>query len=187
MRVPLVVGILAGGRALRMGGRDKAWVERDGRALVLGVRDSLPRDAEILVNANRGLERYASHGLKVVADRWPDHPGPMAGIATLLHAVDSDWLLTTPVDVARLPRDYVDRMLAARTPDPLGIVVAQDEEGLQPLFALYPTRLSSHALESFEAGRRSVRDWQHRFALYPCPFAGERFGNMNSEADLESA
>ena len=38
--------------------------------------------------------------------------------------------------------------------------------------------------ENFEAGKRSVREWQHRFPVYPCRFERVRFGNMNSPEDI---
>jgi molybdopterin-guanine dinucleotide biosynthesis protein A len=169
-----------------MGGQDKAWVERGGRALVLHLLDALSTStAPVMVSANRSLQRYAELNVDVVPDRWPDHPGPLAGIASLLRACREECLLTLPVDAARVPADYETRMLNARGTESHCIVVAQDEEGLQPLFALYPVTLAAHVQEWLESGRRSVREWQHRFAVYPCAFPGLRFGNLNTFADLE--
>jgi molybdopterin-guanine dinucleotide biosynthesis protein A len=185
--VGVVAGILAGGRGERFGGRDKGWIEVDGRALVRRQLDALrPQVARVIVSANRNLEAYEALDVEVVPDRWPGHPGPLAGLASLLEGARAEWLLTLPVDTLRLPLDYAARMLGARGQEAFHCVVAEDDEGLQPLFALYPTALAAHAIETIESGRRSVREWQHRFPVYPCRFAGSRFGNLNSPEDLPS-
>mgnify|MGYP002738704556 CR=1 FL=1 len=73
-------GILAGGRATRMGGVDKGLVVLAGRAMVEYVLDSLrPQTAQVLVNANRSLDQYARYGVPVVADRQEGFLGPLAG------------------------------------------------------------------------------------------------------------
>ena len=75
----ITLGILAGGRASRLGGLDKAWLERDGIPQVLRWRDRFAAETgAVLVSANRGHERLAAHGLHAVPtaspmpDRWAD-------------------------------------------------------------------------------------------------------------------
>jgi molybdopterin-guanine dinucleotide biosynthesis protein A len=181
----LALGILAGGRGERFGGRDKGWIAVDGQPQIERLLASAATaTARTMISANRHLDAYRARGADVVVDRWPDHPGPLAGLASLFGALRENWLLTLPVDAARVPPDYASRMLAARGDETLHIVVAHDDEGLQPLFALYPAGLAAHAIETFESGRRSVREWQHRFPVYPCRFDGWHFGNINSPSDL---
>ena len=61
----LTLGILAGGRATRLGGIDKAWLQRDGRPQVLRLARSMRARAEdIIVSANHDVERYAQAGLR---------------------------------------------------------------------------------------------------------------------------
>src|SRR5690606_24995122 len=145
------------------------------RAQIERVLDMLvPAPGPILVSANRNLDAYRALGVEVVADRWPDHPGPFAGLASLMRELQQDWLLTVPVDARHVPAGYAARMLAARGEEVFQVVVASDEDGLQPLCAMYPRALAAHALETFESGRRSVREWQHRFPVYPCRFDGQR-------------
>lgn len=188
MRAGVALGILAGGRGGRMGGRDKGWIEIDGQALVQRQLDALRAGvSQVLVSANRNLDAYRALGVEVVEDHWPGQHGPLAGIASLLATVRHDTLLTVPVDALQVPPDYVARMSAVSAGERLRVVVAQDDDGLQPLFARYPAALAPHAVESFEAGHRSVRDWQHLFPLYPCRFAGHRFGNLNCPADHPGA
>ena len=53
--------ILAGGRAERMGRRDKGLLPLAGEPLIAhGVRRLRPQVAELLISANRHQERYAA-------------------------------------------------------------------------------------------------------------------------------
>src|SRR5690606_41966641 len=85
-RDAITLGILAGGRATRLGGRDKAWMERGGRPLVLALATRLAPEVDAtIVSANRNAERYLAQGLPPVADRTPD-PGPLGRLAALAAA-----------------------------------------------------------------------------------------------------
>lgn len=180
----VALGILAGGRGQRFGGRDKGWIHVEGRAQILRVLDQVRAQApRLLVSANRHLDDYAALGIQVVRDGLPDHPGPLAGIAALLARAEG-MLATVPVDARTIPADYVQRLLAARGASAFSIAVAQDDEGLQPLFALYPAALAAHACQTLDSGRRSVREWQHRFPVHACRFEGVRFGNLNTPGDI---
>ena len=60
-RGDLTLGILAGGRASRLGGIDKAWLERGGTAQVTRIARRFDGEcATVLVSANRDLPRYAA-------------------------------------------------------------------------------------------------------------------------------
>ncbi|HDO34129.1 MAG TPA: molybdenum cofactor guanylyltransferase MobA, partial [Chromatiales bacterium] len=61
--------ILAGGRARRMGGRDKGLIPLAGRPLVEHVLSALrPQVATLLISANRNLARYRRCGVPVLPD-----------------------------------------------------------------------------------------------------------------------
>jgi molybdenum cofactor guanylyltransferase len=181
----VALGILAGGRGQRFGGRDKGWIQVDGRAQIERVLAATTGQVErVLVSANRNLDGYRALGVNVVEDLWPDPPGPLAGIASLMRALSDGFLLTLPVDARDVPVDFAERMASCRGEERFHVVVAQDADGLQPLFALYPVALAAHAAETLEQGRRSVREWQHRFPVYPCAFEARRFGNLNTPEDL---
>lgn len=184
MNGTLALGILAGGRSSRFGGRDKGWIEVDGVAQIRRLLQALHAPERIMVSANRHLSGYRNLGVEVVPDRWPDYPGPFAGLASLFSILRDAALLTVPVDAQRLPPDFVASMRSCPGGEGLHVVVAEDDDGLQPLFARYPAALAAHAVESFEAGTRSVRDWQHRFPIHVCRFPGWRFGNLNSIEDM---
>ncbi|MEO7478024.1 MAG: molybdenum cofactor guanylyltransferase MobA [Lysobacteraceae bacterium] len=178
----ITLGIFAGGRASRLGGIDKAWAVFQGQPLiertVLAVSDDF---AAILVSANRHADRYAALKLQAVADRLPDHPGPLAGLDAMLAICDTDWLLTVPVDVRNLPGNLVVRMCAA---DRNG-AVAQDSDGLQPLVALWPVARSRVAVaQALAQGERAVHRVIEQLALSIVRFDDAHFGNLNTPDDF---
>ena len=183
-RGALTLGILAGGRATRLGGRDKAWLQRDGVPQV--VRIARRFDAEcgaVLVSANRDLSRYAEHGLRAVADEVADI-GPLGGIDMLCAHCETPWLLTMPVDIVDANACLL-RTLANAGDDG---AVADDGDGLQPLVALYRVEALRAALAAALAdGEYSVRALQASLALPVVTFDGLRFGNLNTPADLLAA
>ena len=183
-RGALTLGILAGGRATRLGGRDKAWLQRDGVPQVVRIARRL--DAEcgaVLVSANRDLSRYAEHGLRAVADEVADI-GPLGGIDMLCAHCETPWLLTMPVDIVDA-NDCLLRTLAAAG----GVgAVAEDDDGLQPLVALHRADALRDPLQRAIVARQySVQLLQAQLGLQVVRFSGFRFGNLNTPEDLRLA
>ncbi|WP_024890214.1 molybdenum cofactor guanylyltransferase [Luteimonas huabeiensis] len=178
----VTLGILAGGRATRLGGRDKAWLRRDGRAQVEHVVAALgPLASRVLVSANREPARYAAIGLETVADEVPDR-GPLGGLHALAAACRTPWLLTAPVDVLHPDAAAAAPLLAA--PEP---AFAVDEDGVQPLFACWPAAaLAAAAAEALREDRLAVQALQRRLGMRALALAG-RLGNLNTPADLAAA
>lgn len=183
-RGEITLGILAGGRASRLGGRDKAWLQRDGVPQV--VRIARRFDAEcgaVLVSANRDLPRHAQHGLRAITDEMADI-GPLGGIDALCTHCDTPWLLTIPVDIVNA-NDCLLRTLANAGGDG---AVAEDDDGLQPLLALYRVDALRDAVAASIAARDfSVQAMQARMTLPRVRFKGLRFGNLNTPEDLRLA
>lgn len=183
-RGAVTLGILAGGRASRLGGRDKAWLSRDGIPQVLQIARRF--DAEcgaLLVSANRDLSRYTEHCLTAVADRIAD-AGPLGGIDALASRCTTPWLLTIPVDIVDA-NDCLLRTLA--NPGGNG-AVAEDDDGLQPLMALYRVDALREAVTmAMTAHDYAVQAMQARMRLPRVRFPGLRFGNLNTPEDLRLA
>ncbi len=183
-RGDVTLGILAGGRSSRLGGRNKAWLARDGIPQVLRIAKRF--DAEcgaVLVSANRDLSRYAEHGMTAVADRIAD-TGPLGGIDALASRCATPWLFTIPVDIVDA-NDCLLRTLANTSGEG---AVAEDDDGLQPLVALYRVDALRDAVTMAMAARDySVQAMQSRLKLPRMRFAGLRFGNLNTPEDLRLA
>lgn len=178
--------ILAGGRGRRLGGVDKAWLPWRGSTLIeTMVERLLSQVDEVLVVANQSRERYAAIGLRCVADRRADHPGPMAGLEAGLHATAAHWVLSVPVDAPHLPADLLSRLLASA--ESTGCVRACDVDGVQPLIALYRREqvLPSLVL-ALDAGERAMHRWQAGMNIVEVDFSPHRFGNLNTPDDLRA-
>ena len=180
----VTLGILAGGRATRLDGRDKAWLTRGGTPQVLRIARRFGAECSaVCVSANRDLDAYVGHGFNAVSDRHPDI-GPMGGIDALLAACRTPWLLTLPVDLVDA-NDCLLRTLAAAG----GVgAVAEDDDGLQPLVALYRADALRDPLQRAIVARQySVQLLQAQLGLQVVRFSGFRFGNLNTPEDLRLA
>lgn len=182
----LTLGILAGGRASRLGGCDKAWIERDGTAQVLRWRDVFGLQVgTVLVSANRDPDRYGRAGLAAVPDRVSGGIGPLGGLDALAASCTTPWLLTLPVDSVGMPSNLIDRLFGHRGEHG---AYARDRQGRQPLVALWRTHALKDAMvEAIALHDRSVQALQSRMKMKECTFADIEFGNLNTPGDLLAA
>ena len=178
----ITLGILAGGRAVRLGGSDKAWAVYRGETLIERTLRALgDAFATRLVSANRGFGRYARLGMRPVRDRTQDFPGPLAGLDALLADCKTPLLLSVPVDLRTIPPGLVQRLLSAGE----GGAVAQDASGLQPLIALWPVERARVAVaRALAGGERAAHRVVAQLELPVVRFDGADFGNLNTPDDF---
>ncbi|MDN2567663.1 molybdenum cofactor guanylyltransferase MobA [Aquibium sp. A9E412] len=187
--------ILAGGRATRMGGGDKALLRLAGRPLVEHVQARLaPQVAALALNANGDPARFAATGLPVIADTLPGRPGPLAGVlAGMLWArtalPGATALATAPVDCPFLPGDLVARLAAAAAPGT--IALARSAGRRHPVAALWPLALADDLAAFLAAGHARVGAFAGtRHPAVAVDFADggiDPFFNVNTPADLATA
>ncbi|MBU6449520.1 MAG: molybdenum cofactor guanylyltransferase [Rhodospirillales bacterium] len=177
--------ILAGGKATRFGGADKAFVSLHGRPLVEHVLERLrPQAAPIAISANGDPARFMAYGLPVLADA-PEFAncGPLAGVAAGLAwaaGQGAEFLLTMPVDTPAFPLTLV----AELSPGPAVAVYAGRQHHLA---ALWPTGFAA-TLEDFlrRDAKYKVRDALALCGARQVVFTSARdpFANLNSPDDL---
>ncbi len=182
----VTLGILAGGRASRLGGTDKAWLERDGIAQVVRWQRRFAGEASaVLVSANRDAGRYADAGLRAVTDRAGGYLGPLAGIDAIAAVCTTPWLLTIPVDLVGVNECLLPTLASAA-----GVVgaFAVDDDGPQPLVALWSlATLQPAAAAALARGDVAVRALQATLGMAAVRLDGVRFGNLNTPDDLVAA
>jgi molybdopterin-guanine dinucleotide biosynthesis protein A len=89
--------ILAGGKSRRMG-RDKAFLELDGKPLIAHVIDRVaPLCTETILVTN-DAPAYARFGLRVIGDVYPGK-GSLGGIYSGLHAAHTHYVLAVACDM----------------------------------------------------------------------------------------
>jgi molybdopterin-guanine dinucleotide biosynthesis protein A len=178
--------VLAGGRARRMGGRDKGLVTFAGRPVVEWVIEALaPQVGGLVINANRNLETYAAYGHPVVSDEIEGFQGPLAGFASAMAAVATPWIATLPCDGPFPAPDLVERLSARLVEEDAAIAVATDGNRMQPVYALIPVALASSLKAFLASGERKIDRWyaNHRIALTDLSDRPKGFANINSAAD----
>lgn len=189
--------ILAGGRASRMGGRDKALLTLGGRPLVTHVATRLaPQVKTMAISANGDAGRFGFLGLDVVADADDGFAGPLAGILAGLRWAAAQRqppraLVTAAVDTPFFPADLVARLDEAAGDGP-GHAVAFSHGHRQPTFALWPLALADDLAaflgedESRRLGAFLERHGAVRVDFTPAD-GHDPFFNINTPADLATA
>lgn len=180
--------ILAGGQGRRMGGQDKGLIEVDGKVLAAILIEQLEQQiSNILINANRNHQRYRAFGYPVVSDQLDDYQGPLAGFASAMNAVDTNFILTLPCDGPLLATDYVTRFIACQAQTGAPICVADDGERLQPVHALIRVDLRSSLNSFLDSGDRKIDRWyaMHDFTRTDFSDCVGMFRNINTPSDQE--
>ena len=187
---PVTGVILAGGRAIRMGGEDKGLVLLRDRPMIQWVLDRLsPQVSKILINANRNKAKYAAFGYPTVADTAAEFQGPLAGIAAALAEADTPWLVSVPCDSPLIPLDLVERLHDRVVRGGAMAGAAHDGQRLQPVFTLVHRDLLTDLVSYLQGGERKIDRWLERHSFRSVDFTDRRemFLNVNTPVDLQTA
>jgi molybdopterin-guanine dinucleotide biosynthesis protein A len=179
--------VLAGGRATRMGGRDKAFVSVEGAPIFERIRRVIePRVSEIVVVTPHG-DRFPPD-VRTSPDLLPDC-GPLGGLHAGLSAAKHPYALVVACDMPFLSPALLDFILAGVSDE--DAVVPIWEGKLQTLHAVYARRLAPEAERALQAGVRAL----HAFLssarvktiaekeIARIPGAGASFTNLNAAED----
>ncbi|MDA3920388.1 MAG: molybdenum cofactor guanylyltransferase [Salinisphaera sp.] len=183
-REQMTAGILAGGEGRRLGGVDKGWYEVEGQALVARTIERVaPQAGPLIISANRSLARYRALGYPVQSDDSDDSRGPLAGMAAVLKAASTPYVLFVPVDTPYLPLDLADRLATGMKKDS-DIAVARVGDQIHALHALVRRSLLDDLQAALFSGTRRVSDWQEGLGRVVVDWDSARdFANINSEED----
>ena len=182
--------IMAGGKSRRMG-QDKAWILLDGEPLIRRVANVLAQVAdEVFIVANE--PRYASLGLRVVADRYPDG-GALGGIATGVAAATHDTVLVAACDMPFLAPEVWRVLLDHR--DDADVVIPRVAGEFETLHALYAKACVPAMERSLAAGKLRVISFFDEVRVQPIAEAELRiadpslrsFTNVNTPEELANA
>jgi molybdenum cofactor guanylyltransferase len=188
--------ILAGGRAQRMGGCDKAFLPLASSDLVRrAIARLTPQCDRVIINANRGFERMAELGLPIISDSVAGYAGPLAGILAGLdwladHVPDAT-LLTVPVDGPFFPDDLAARLRAAAVSNGAAIACAKSGGRRHGVYGLFPVALRDELRNAVTVdGIRKVGDWLAHHDVAVAEWSTQPidpFFNVNTPDDLALA
>ena len=178
--------ILAGGKARRMGGCDKGLVEVNNQEMIKYVIDALkPQVKDILINANRNVDKYKKFGYRVIADQLEDFQGPLAGIAATMIVAKTKYICTCPCDGPLVAKDLVSRLISSFEDNNIEIAVAHDGKRLQPVYALIKCKLHNSLLDYLASGERKIDQWFAKHSYKEVDFSDKQdcFININTLED----
>ncbi|MCX6539928.1 MAG: molybdenum cofactor guanylyltransferase [Acidobacteria bacterium] len=146
--------ILAGGRARRLGGRDKSQLVIDGQTILDRQLHVLRRCADRVVIIADDLARFADIGVPVFGDLVPD-AGALGGIYTAL-AIAKEPVLVIACDMPYLTAPFLTRVMeAAQDAD---VAVPHAADGYHPLCACYTQACAEPIRQRLDAGVLKVLD-----------------------------
>lgn len=186
---PRTIGlILAGGRARRMQGRDKALLHLRGEPLLTHlIRNLRPQTDALALSSNAAAGTYSRYDLPVLPDCLPGFLGPLAGIHAGLNRYPLDYLFTVAVDLPFLPKDLVARL---RTGLGEKSCAYASSNGRHVLALLWRPGMAEHVEDYLQRGERSLRDYLAVHGLpvhFNLPQDRGLFININTPEDLELA
>ncbi len=182
--------VLAGGLARRMGGRDKGLIQIGDQPMASWVINAIrPQVHELVINANRNHDAYASLGVSVIADRHSGHIGPLAGLSAAMHHLSTDYVFMCPCDSPFVNASIVSLLGEPCLEKSADICVAHDGERLQPVFCV-AHRCCLESLDDYLAsGERKIDRWyaKQNTIEIDCSSVAESFRNINTEEERLAA
>lgn len=175
-----------------MGGRPKALLELGGRRIIDRVADVMRQVADDLLIVTNTPELYASLGLPMVPDAFPDH-GSLGGIYSGLLAAGGDAAFTVACDMPFLMPE-VARLVTDRAAE-ADVVVPRVGEQWETLHACYGKACLAPIETRLRAGRLKIIGFYDDVRVLSIP-AGEVarfrapevvFMNVNTPEELEAA
>jgi molybdopterin-guanine dinucleotide biosynthesis protein A len=180
--------ILAGGRATRFHGINKATLDVGGRRIIDRQLEALRQvTVEQLIVAN-DVSAFAGLGVRAVPDLVAG-VGPMGGVFTALEHARSSRVIVLACDLPFVHEAFL-RYLVARARE-ADVVLPRTGDGLHPLCAVYQTRLAPVlatciaqdrlALHQALAGVRTIVVEEAEIAAFDPD--GRLLANVNTPAD----
>ena len=191
--MPRVSGvILAGGRSRRMGGSPKALLPFGGRPLIEHIAETLRSVLSDCLVVTNTPEVYASLGLPMVGDVFPDG-GSLGGLYSGLRAAPGDAALCVASDMPFLSAPLL-RYLSARAGE-ADAIIPEAAGGPQTLHAVYRKACLPAMERRLRAGQLKIVDLLDDLRVVRVsasdlrPFSDPdlAFMNLNTPEDLARA
>jgi molybdopterin-guanine dinucleotide biosynthesis protein A len=193
--------LLAGGKSSRMGGGDKCLLPLAGAPMLAHIIERLrPQVSDLVLNANGDVSRFAAFDVPIVADRFGGQPGPLAGVLAgiewaMANRPECRFVITAATDTPFFPTDLVARFVTCLAGGEPRLLVARSEEGVHPVFGLWPVSLAPALEKSLTGGMRKVQAWVRENQAEEIFFASREIGgrkidpffNLNRPEELAQA
>lgn len=180
---PFTIGILAGGESSRMG-RDKAFLEFDGRIAIERLFEMLKHQSDRVMVSAKAEQAVCFPGMEVIVDT-ESGKGPLMGIVSVLKSAASDLTGIVACDIPAVDPNLFP-LLCSRMDDNEIAVPTFDGTRPEPLLAVYRKSVLTLAERALAQGDYRVADLfkKCRTVVVDVPDADWYF-NINTAGEYE--
>lgn len=180
--------ILSGGKNTRMNGEKKLFLTYEGETFGQRIVKACSCFANIYLSVDQ-KEGYESLGLPMVEDRWQGI-GPMGGICSGLLQCSEEALFVLACDMPMIDSQTIRRLLetyGSQQEEQKQIVIAEAEDGLHPLFGIYPKHILPTALEMIGEGNYRMMHLLKRVGYQTVRLDADQYAvtNVNTLEELK--
>ena len=182
--------ITAGGKAKRMNGKLKAFIEIDGERIIdknLRIYKSLFSEIGIITNDVDKFIDYKNNGIHIISDKYKDI-GPIAGIHSSIENTEADYVFIAASDMPKVSAKLIKEMVSRI--DNFDAIIPIHNKNIEPLFAVYSSNILEKLIVFIEKGDTyAIRSFLEYIKVnyYEVPMdilKEDPFQNINYESDL---
>ena len=184
----IAAAILSGGKNSRMGGRNKAFIEINGKRILdnsLEKLDTIFNQLIIVTNSPESYLEYADKCL-IVSDVIKE-VGPLGGIHAALSSTEKKSVFFMACDMPNLHNEFIFALIDKFTSGEYDAVIAKGPNGVEPLFGVYDISLIKNIEEYIYKGKSySIRKFLDTInVLYVDIENNESFCNLNTQEEID--
>ena len=141
----LISVILTGGKSSRMGFENKSFLKIKDKSFIEILTESLKyKSHEIIINANRDINKYKVFGYKVVSDKIDGYKGPLAGLHSALdlykNSKEDLWFAIFPTDAPIINTGIIDNFFSI-TEKKNKVYICKIDNIIEPMFSFWSSKL----------------------------------------------
>ena len=141
----LISVILTGGKSSRMGYENKSFLKIKDKSFIEILTESLKfKSHEIIINANRDINKYKVFGYKVVSDKIDGYKGPLAGLHSALdlykNSKEDLWFALFPTDAPIINTGIIDNFFSI-TEKKNKVYICKIDNIIEPMFSFWSSKI----------------------------------------------
>ena len=141
----LISVILTGGKSSRMGYENKSFLKIKDKSFIEILTESLKfKSHEIIINANRDINKYKVFGYKVVSDKIDGYKGPLAGLHSAIdlykNSKEDLWFALFPTDAPIINTGIIDNFFSI-TEKKKKVYICKIDNIIEPMFSFWSSKI----------------------------------------------
>ena len=141
----LISVILTGGKSSRMGYENKSFLKIKDKSFIEILTESLKfKSHEIIINANRDINKYKVFGYRVVSDKIDGYKGPLAGLHSALdlykNSKEDLWFALFPTDAPIINTGIIDNFFSI-TEKKNKVYICKIDNIIEPMFSFWSSKI----------------------------------------------